>query len=104
MDHYLLTLWNVVDSGEVKQKEIADVLQLSSKQTTRYIQKWVTEGWLTFTPGKGRGNVSRLHWLKDVEEVLEEQLMKLIEIEPIETSSKRYRVPLFHTRSCQRYI
>lgn len=88
MDHYLLTLWNVVDSGEIKQKDIAEVLQLSSKQTTRYIQKWVTEGWLTFTPGKGRGNVSRLIWLKDVEEVLEEQLMKLIEIEPIETSSK----------------
>lgn len=88
MDHYLLTLWNVVDSGEIKQKEIAEVLQLSSKQTTRYIQKWVTQGWLTFTPGKGRGNVSRLQWLKDVEEVFEEQLMKLIEIEPIETSSK----------------
>lgn len=88
MDHYLLTLWNVVASGNVKQKEIADVLELSPKQTTRYIQKWMTQGWLTFTPGKGRGNVSKLQWLKDVEEVFEEQLMKLIEVEPIETSSK----------------
>lgn len=88
MDHYLLTLWNVVASGNIKQKEIAEVLQLSPKQTTRYIQKWITQGWLTFTPGKGRGNVSKLQWLKDVEEIFEEQLMKLIEVEPIETSSK----------------
>ncbi|WP_075619804.1 ABC transporter substrate-binding protein [Paenisporosarcina indica] len=88
MDYYLLTLWNSVSSGNIKKEEIAEVLHLSPKQTTRYIQKWSTQGWLTFTPGKGRGNVSKLQWIKDVEEIFEEQLLKMIEDEPVETSSK----------------
>ena len=88
MDQHLLTLWNTVSSGNIKQEEIAEVLHLSPKQTSRYIQKWSTQGWLTFTPGKGRGNVSKLEWIKDVEEIFEEQLLKMIENEPVETSSK----------------
>ena len=88
MDHYLLTLWNTVSSGNIKQEEIAEVLHLSPKQTTRNIQKWCTQGWLIFTPGKGRGNVSKLQWMKDVEEIYEEQLMKMIEDESVEISSK----------------
>jgi MarR-like DNA-binding transcriptional regulator SgrR of sgrS sRNA len=90
MDHYLLTLWSSVSSGAIKQDKIADVLQLSPKQTTRYIQKWSSQGWLTFTPGIGRGNVSNLQWLKDVEESFEEQLMEMIDVEPVETSSKYF--------------
>ena len=50
MDQYLLTLWNTVSSGNIKQEEIAEVLQLSPKHTTRNIQKWCTQGWLIFTP------------------------------------------------------
>lgn len=88
MDQYLLTLWNTVSSGNIKQEEIAQVLQLSPKQTARNIQKWCTQGWLIFTPGKGRGNVSKLQWMKDVEEIYEEQLMKMIENESVEISSK----------------
>jgi len=88
MDHYLLTLWNSVSSGNIKLEEIAEVLHLSPKQTSRYIQKWGTQGWLTFTPGKGRGNVSKLQWINDVEEIFEEQLRRMIENEPVETSSK----------------
>jgi len=62
MDKHLLTLWSSVQSGSIKQKELAEVLNLSTKQTARYIQKWSTEGWLTFTSGLGRGNVSMLLW------------------------------------------
>lgn len=88
MDKYLLTLWQSVPSGNIKQYELADFLQLSPKQTARYIQKWSTEGWLTNTSGRGRGNVSKLEWLRDVEAILEEQLMKTIDDEPVEVSSK----------------
>ncbi|WP_313894378.1 ABC transporter substrate-binding protein [Psychrobacillus sp.] len=88
MDKYLLTLWQSVPSGNIKQYELADFLQLSPKQTARYIQKWSTEGWLTYTSGRGRGNVSKLEWLRDVEAILEEQLMKTIDEEPVEVSSK----------------
>lgn len=88
MDTYLLTLWKSVPSGNIKQKELAEVLHLSAKQTTRYIQKWSTEGWLTFTSGLGRGNVSTLLWLKNVEAIFEEQVTRIIIEEPVELSSK----------------
>ena len=88
MDTYLLTLWRSVPSGNIKQKELAEVLHLSAKQTTRYIQKWSTEGWLTFTSGLGRGNVSTLLWLKNVEAIFEEQVTRMIVEEPVEFSSK----------------
>ncbi|KAA0942100.1 ABC transporter substrate-binding protein [Sporosarcina sp. ANT_H38] len=88
MDKHLLTLWSSVPSGNIKQKKLADVLSLSTKQTARYIQKWSTEGWLTFNSGLGRGNVSTLLWLKNVEAVFEEHVTKLIDEEPVELSSK----------------
>ncbi|WP_342598271.1 ABC transporter substrate-binding protein [Psychrobacillus sp. FSL H8-0483] len=88
MDKHLLTLWNAVPSGNIKQDKLAEVLDLSLKQTTRYIQKWSAEGWLMFTSGRGRGNVSKLEWLKDVEAIFEEQVMQTIEEETVEVSSK----------------
>ncbi|WP_144513922.1 ABC transporter substrate-binding protein [Bacillus sp. FJAT-22090] len=88
MDKYLLALWKKVPTGPIKQGEVAEFLQLSPKQTTRYIQKWATEGWLAFTSGRGRGSVSNLEWLKNVEIILEGRLMKIIEEKPIEVSSK----------------
>lgn len=88
MDKHLLALWKAISSGPIKQAEIADLLQISSKQTTRYIQKWSTDGWLTFTSGRGRGKVSNLQWLKNVEAILEDKLTKIIDVEPVEISSK----------------
>ncbi len=88
MDNNLLTLWQQVPSGRIKQKEIADILGLSTKQVTRNIQKWEQDGWLTFEPGHGRGNLSKLFWLKNVEDVFETVLLKMIDEQPIETISK----------------
>lgn len=88
MDKHLLTLWNSVPSGSIKQDKVAETLHLSTKQTSRYIQKWSSEGWLKYTAGRGRGNVSNLQWLKNVEIIFEEQVTKMIEEEPVELSSK----------------
>lgn len=88
MDQQLLKMWHAVPSGAAKKQDLAEILQLSLKQTSRLLQKWSIEGWLTFTAGKGRGNVSKLEWLKDVEKCLEEELMKIIEQESVEVSSK----------------
>ena len=88
MDKYLLSLWNRLPSGNCRQQEIADILQLSLKQTARYIQKWANNGWLTYTPGRGRGNVSQLTWHQNVEAIYEERLLQMIESESIEISSK----------------
>jgi SgrR family transcriptional regulator len=88
MDKNLLTLWHSISSGSIKQEELAEVLNLSPKQTARNIQKWTKEGWLTFISGRGRGNLSMIQWLKNVEDIYEEQLMNMIDQEPVETSSK----------------
>lgn len=88
MDTKLLILWRYFSSGSIRTEEIAEALQISPKQTTRYLKKWIDDGWLNFTPGRGRGNVSHLEWLKDVEEIFEEKVMRIIDTEPVERSSK----------------
>lgn len=88
MDRSLLTLWNAVPSGNIKQEEIAAIIGFSTKQTKRYLQRWSSEGWITFISGKGRGNSSQLTWLKNVEACFEEQVMQILEQESAEISSK----------------
>ncbi|MBN8193453.1 SgrR family transcriptional regulator [Bacillus sp. NTK074B] len=88
MENKLLTLWRYYPSGSIRVEEISETLQLSHKQTSRYLKKWDQEGWITFTPGRGRGNVSTLQWKKDVEDVFEEEVVRLMDEEPIDESSK----------------
>ncbi|MGD6801880.1 ABC transporter substrate-binding protein [Rossellomorea aquimaris] len=88
MDDKLLTLWRHFPSGNISTVEISKTLQLSPKQSGRYLKKWDEEGWFTFTPGRGRGNVSKLKWIKDVEVIFEEKALKRIDQEPVERSSR----------------
>lgn len=88
MDNKLLTLWRYYPSGSIRMEEISETLQLSSKQTTRYLKKWMEEGWLSFTPGRGRGNISTLLWKKEVETSYEEEVLKRFDLEPVEQTSK----------------
>lgn len=88
MEKHLLTLWKTIPSGNVKHEKLTQVLGFSAKQTSRYLKKWTAEGWLTFTAGRGRGNLSELVWLKNVEEIYEEQVIKIIDQEAVEESSK----------------
>ena len=60
MDRYLVTIWNSVESGEAKVESVAELLLLSTKQTRRKLKQWQEEGWLTFQPGRGRGNCREL--------------------------------------------
>ncbi|MFD3449312.1 ABC transporter substrate-binding protein [Microbacteriaceae bacterium 4G12] len=88
MDQNLLNVWQSFSSGPIKVQEIADFLHLSTKQTVRNLHKWANEGWLIFTPGKGRGNSSTLQWLKNIEERYEAHVMELIDKQPVEKSSQ----------------
>jgi SgrR family transcriptional regulator len=88
MDHYLLTLWNSSSSGEIKVQELAEILNLSAKQTRRKLSQWQEEGWLTFQAGIGRGNDSQLQWKKDVESAYEEHFISKLENYSIEQVSK----------------
>jgi MarR-like DNA-binding transcriptional regulator SgrR of sgrS sRNA len=88
MDKNLLTLWQSVPSGNIKKEELAAILGLSAKQTSRHVGRWASEGWFHFVAGRGRGNVSSLQWLKNVEQVFEQEVMELINREAVEQSSK----------------
>ena len=88
MDHYLLALWNSTTSGEVKVKQLAERLDLSTKQTRRKLNQWQEEGWLTFQSGIGRGNDSKLCWIKEVETAYEQQFLAHLEKYSIEQVSK----------------
>lgn len=88
MEKTLLTLWQAVPSGSIKQSQLADLLGISTKQTTRLLRKWSNEGWFTFTSGRGRGNTSFIEWHRNVEEDYEQQLSQLIEDQSIETAGK----------------
>jgi MarR-like DNA-binding transcriptional regulator SgrR of sgrS sRNA len=88
MDHHLLNFWRNNVSGTLKQEEIANILGLSLKQTSRYLNKWSDEGWLTYSSGRGRGNLSKLKWKRNVDEAYEKQMMVMMETESVETCSK----------------
>lgn len=113
MEKTLLALWQAIPSGSIKQTQLAESLQLSSKQTARLLRKWADEGWFTFTSGRGRGNTSHIEWHRDVEEVYEQQLLRLIEEQSIEAAGKyllfdwspevRQRL-LYHFRSNFGYV
>ncbi|WP_058765588.1 ABC transporter substrate-binding protein [Exiguobacterium chiriqhucha] len=84
MDAYLFSLWKQCRDGHYTIAEMADAIHLSAKQTRRHLLRWQEEGWLTYTSGLGRGNVSQLVWLRHVESELAEQLLKRMETESIE--------------------
>ncbi|MCM2606214.1 ABC transporter substrate-binding protein [Rossellomorea marisflavi] len=87
MNQLLLKLWRVCPTGEVRIEKVADILELSRKQTTRKMKKWEEDGFLTFSPGKGRGHLSKIEWKVNVEESFEKEAMNRMEHEPMESLS-----------------
>ncbi|WP_409295344.1 ABC transporter substrate-binding protein [Peribacillus sp. SCS-26] len=88
MENKLLILWSTIPSGGIRIGDIAEALEISPKQAGRYLKRWEAEGWLTFIPGRGRGNLSEIMWLKNVEEIYEEKALSLLDKEPVDVSSK----------------
>lgn len=84
MDAYLFSLWKQCRDGQYTIKEMTDAIHLSPKQTRRHLVRWQEEGWLTYTSGLGRGNISQLVWLRHVEHELAEQLLARMETASIE--------------------
>ncbi|MCH7321342.1 SgrR family transcriptional regulator [Solibacillus sp. MA9] len=86
----LLKLW-ALNSESLAIHDIAECLQLSVKQAARNLKKYEHQGWLTYIPGKGRGNKSKIIWHKNVEKMIEVSLndpkltsaiLKSIDVEP----------------------
>ncbi|MDJ0332712.1 ABC transporter substrate-binding protein [Planococcus sp. S3-L1] len=84
MNQLLLKLWQALPDGEVKQVEIAQILNLSQRQTKRWLERWDEEKWLTYQPGTGRGRRTRITWLENVEEVFVDTLMRMFLDSPLQ--------------------
>lgn len=69
----LLKLW-MLGTKSLSLQEIANQLNLSPKQTTRKLKKYEEQGWITYIPGNGRGNKTKIQWLKNMEELILENL------------------------------
>lgn len=74
-DTSLYILWSLRQTP-LSIHEISLLMRLSEKQVIRKIRKWELEGWISYSPGKGRGNLSSIKWLKDVEESLLQSLQE----------------------------
>ena len=66
-------LWSVREKRLTIHK-ISQILMLSNKQVVRKLKQWDSEGWITYTPGKGRGNISTIDWRRNLEEHLIQEL------------------------------
>ncbi|MFD1032179.1 ABC transporter substrate-binding protein [Metaplanococcus flavidus] len=84
MNQLLLKVWQALPDGEVKQVEIAQILNLSKRQTKRWLERWDDEKWLSYQPGIGRGRKTRIKWLENVEEVFVDTLIPMFLDNPLQ--------------------
>ncbi len=69
----LLKLW-LLGTEQFSVQEIADELNISTKQAARKLKQYEQQGWITYVPGQGRGNKSRISWLKNVEAIVQQNI------------------------------
>ncbi|TDL97927.1 hypothetical protein ERX27_05560 [Macrococcus brunensis] len=59
-----------------ERNQVADLLDITSRQLTRLLNKWQDEGILSYTSGSGRGNASELHFNINVEQAFINHFLK----------------------------
>lgn len=69
----LLKFW-MLGTQQLSIREIAEQFNLSPKQTTRKLKKYAEQGWITYIPGNGRGNKATIHWKRNMEAFILENL------------------------------
>lgn len=69
MDFKYLLLLNYAIKNEEKlnRESISKILNLSNRHTIRKIKKWTDQGIINYVEGLGRGNISKIEFLKDIE-------------------------------------
>ncbi|MGM0846148.1 MAG: ABC transporter substrate-binding protein [Bacillota bacterium] len=63
---------------EVSLHAISEVLFCTTRNCKLTIQKWEREGWVKWSPGRGRGNKSTLTFLKDPVNLLMDESRRLV--------------------------
>ena len=69
----LLKLW-LLGTEQLSIQKIANALNVSTKQAARKLKQYEQQGWITYVPGKGRGNKTSISWHKNVEEVVQHNI------------------------------
>ena len=69
----LLKLW-LLGTEQLSIQKIANAFNVSTKQAVRKLKQYEQQGWITYIPGKGRGNKSTISWHKNVEEVVQHNI------------------------------
>ena len=70
----LLKLW-LLGTEQLSIQKIANAFNVSTKQATRKLKQYEQQGWITYIPGQGRGKKSRITWHKNVDEVVQQNIM-----------------------------
>ncbi|MBK3494154.1 SgrR family transcriptional regulator [Viridibacillus sp. YIM B01967] len=83
--YYLLHLYQLYQKQQPwNHHQLAEQLELSTKQFSRYLKRFKAQGYFHYTPGNGRSNTSQIHWNKNIHEVLLNALKRAIQQLPIE--------------------
>lgn len=69
----LIALWGL-KIKHFKLHELSEHFQLSEKQIKRILKRWEEQGFITYKPGRGRGNKSSIKWLVNLENILVDQM------------------------------
>ncbi|MEI5907701.1 ABC transporter substrate-binding protein [Bacillus spongiae] len=73
---------------EVSLSEISKVLYCTARNSKMTINKWEKEGWVEWLPGRGRGNKSRLIFLREPIELIFEESKKHVINGKLETAQQ----------------
>lgn len=69
----LLKLW-LLSTEQLSITEIANELNVSTKQAARKLKQYEQQGWITYIPGQGRGNKSQILWHKNVKQIIQQNM------------------------------
>ncbi|KAA1036581.1 ABC transporter substrate-binding protein [Macrococcus equipercicus] len=94
MDIKLLLLKDYIAGANRTREQIAEYLNVSSRQLTRMLKKWENEGLIDYKAGNGRGNNSKIDFKMDVEEQVIDYFFGAIEKKSIEEITQLLKLPL----------
>lgn len=71
-------------SSQFKLNELQELWKCSQKQTKRRLKRYVEEGRITYEPGNGRGNSSKITFTNSFQEEVESQVLQLVKTNKLE--------------------
>ena len=93
-DEKLLILYKYLQHNEYSRCEVAEELEITSRQLTRLIKQWQEEGLINYTGGVGRGNLSTVTFNLNVEQQFVMNILTNIDAYSVEEITNILQLPL----------